>query len=151
MRWFRVSGARAVAVGSRRESAELEGLVVSGFTELAVGALSGWLYALVKSDPRRARALGIKSGGRIRQWHLDLIALGGLTAMVGSVLPDLPGWARWPLGVGSWTNAMSFLPLALDPSIEDLAGYRAAVGVSFVLTSIGFTGAALTAIKRRRS
>jgi hypothetical protein len=124
-------------------------LVVSGLTELATGALSGWLYTLVKADREKARALGIKSGGRIRQWHLDLIALGGLTAMAGTAVPDLPRWVRYPLGVGAWTNAMSFLPLAFDPEIEQRATYRMAVGASFICTSIGFSGVALTAARRR--
>ncbi len=118
--------------------------------ELAAGALTGWVYTLVKTDRDRASALGIKSGARVRQWHLDLIALGGLTAMAGTAVPDLPRWVRWPLGVGAWTNAMSFLPLALDPTIEERRLYRAAVGASFVTTSVGFTGLAVTAARRRR-
>ncbi len=125
-------------------------LVVSGLAQLATGALAGWLYTLVKTDSEKARALGIKSGARVRQWHLDLIALGGLTAMAGTAVPDLPGWVKWPLGIGAWTNAMSFLPLALDPDIERRQVYRAAVGASFVTTSVGFTGLALTAARRRR-
>jgi len=125
-------------------------LVVSELAELATGALTGWLYALVKTDSEKARRLGIKSGARVRQWHLDLIALGGLTAMAGTAVPDLPRWVKWPLGIGAWTNAMSFLPLALDPDIEQRQVYRAAVGASFVTTSVGFTGLALTAARRRR-
>lgn len=125
-------------------------LVVSGLVELATGALTGWLYTLVKTDRERARALGIKSGARVRQWHLDLIALGGLTAMAGTAVPELPAWVKWPLGIGAWTNAMSFLPLAFDPGIEQRELYRAAVGVSFVSTSVGFTGLAFTAARRRQ-
>jgi hypothetical protein len=125
-------------------------LVVSGLAELATGALTGWLYALVKTDSEKARSFGIKSGARVRQWHLDLIALGGLTAMAGTAVPDLPRWVKWPLGIGAWTNAMSFLPLALDPDIEQRQVYRAAVGASFVTTSVGFTGLALTAARRCR-
>jgi hypothetical protein len=128
----------------------IDPLVVSGFVELATGVLTGWLYTLVKTDPERGRAVGIKSVSRVRQWHLDLIALGGLTAMAGTALPDLPHWVRWPLGVGAWTNAMSFLPLALEPAVEEHPLYRAAVGASFLTTSIGFTGVAVTAVRRRK-
>ena len=123
---------------------------MSGLVELATGALTGWLYTLVKTDREKARALGVKSGARVRQWHLDLIALGGLTAMAGTAVPGLPGWVKWPLGIGAWTNAMSFLPLALDPNIERRRVYRATVGASFVTTSVGFTGLAVTAARRRR-
>src|SRR3954447_12469897 len=122
--------------------AHVDPLVVSGLTEVAAGALSGWLYTLVTLDRDRARSLGIKSGARVRQLHPDPIARGGLTAMAGTAVPDLPRWVRWPLGVGAWTNATSFLPLALDPAVEEWRLYRAAVGASFVTTSIGFTGLA---------
>jgi hypothetical protein len=139
-----------IGIPHRRDREGVDPLVVSGFVELAAGALTGWLYTLVKTDPEKARALGIKSGPRVRQWHLDLIALGGLTAMAGTALPDLPGWVSWPLGVGAWTNAMSFLPLALEPTVEQHPLYRAAVGGSFLSTSVGFTGLALTAVRRRK-
>src|SRR4051794_23628114 len=130
--------------------AGIDPLVVCGLAELAAGALSGWLYTLVVTDRDRARSLGIKSGARVRQFHLDLIALGGLTAMAGTAVPDLPRWVRWPLGIGAWTNAMSFLPLAFDPDIEKRRLYRVAVAASFVTTSTGFTGLAVTAARRRR-
>jgi hypothetical protein len=133
-----------------RPQVGVDPLVVSGLVELATGALTGWLYTLVKTDRDKARALGIKSGARVRQWHLDLIALGGLTAMAGTAVPDLPWWVKWPLGIGAWSNAMSFLPLAFDPEIEQRELYRAAVGASFVATSVGFTGLALTAARRRQ-
>ncbi len=135
---------------TRQAHAPVDPLVVSGLTELAAGALSGWLYTLVKADREKASALGITSSARIRQWHLDLVALGGLTAMAGTAVPDLPRWVRYPLGVGAWTNAMSFLPLAFDPEVEQHPAYRTAVGASFVCTSLGFTGLALTAARRRR-
>lgn len=122
--------------------------MVSGLTEVAAGALTGWLYTLVKVDPRRARRLGIKSGMRVRQLHLDLIALGGLTALGGTAVPELPSWVRWPLGVGAWTNALMFLPLALEPDVLHRRTYRLAVLASFISTSVGFTGLALTAARR---
>jgi hypothetical protein len=53
-----------------------ETLVASGLTELAVGALTGWPYALALTGRERAGRLGIGSIPRLRQWHLDVIALG---------------------------------------------------------------------------
>src|SRR3954452_17891295 len=129
--------------------AGIDPLVVSGLTEGAAGALSGWLYTLVTVDRDRARSLGIKSGARVRPFPLALIARGGLTAMAGTAVPDLPRWVRWPLGVGAWTNASAFLPLAFEPELTNRAPYRAAVGASFVATSVGFTGLAVTAARRR--
>ena len=59
-------------------------LVLSGVTELAVGALTGWPYALAVYDRDKVRKLRIRSVPRLRQWHLDLIALGALTMLVGT-------------------------------------------------------------------
>jgi hypothetical protein len=129
--------------------ARVEPLVASGFAEVAAGALSGWVYTLVRTDPDRARALGIRSGARIRQWHLDMIMLGGLTALAGTAVPGLPRRVSIPLGIGAWTNAMSFLPLAFAPEVEHHAVYRGLVATSFVLTSTGFTGLAAEAARRR--
>jgi hypothetical protein len=78
-----------------------ETLIVSGLVELAAGALAGWPYALAISDPQRAGRLGIRAASRLRQWHLDLIALGGLATLVGTAVPDLPRRVAWPLAVGA--------------------------------------------------
>jgi hypothetical protein len=125
-------------------------LVVSGLAEVAAGALAGWPYTLVRQDPETARRIGIKSGARIRQWHLDLAMLGGLTVAVGTAVPDPPKWAAIPLGLGAWTNAMAFLPLAFAPDVDKHPVYRAITGTSFVATSLGFTGMAITGARRRR-
>jgi hypothetical protein len=124
--------------------------VVSGLTELALGALTGWPYALAVSDPDRVRALGIRSTPRLRQWHLDLIALGGLTVVAGTALPELPPKVKWPLGVGAWTNAMSFGVLAVRPELRDHPVYRAGVVMSFVAATSGFVGLAREGFARWR-
>ncbi|WP_035129340.1 hypothetical protein [Conexibacter woesei] len=126
-------------------------LVVSGLLEVAAGAMAGWPYTLVRQDPEAARRLGIKSGARIRQWHLDLAMLGGLTVAVGTAVPDAPKWASVPLGVGAWTNAMAFLPLAFMPESDRHPVYRSLAGASFIATSTGFVGMALTGLRRRRA
>jgi hypothetical protein len=131
-------------------SAQIDGLVVSGLAELALGALTGWPYALAIADPERARALGIRSPARMRQWHLDLIALGGLTVLAGTALPDMPARVKWPLGVGAWTNAMAFGVLVAAPDAKDHPAYRAGVLGSFVATSSGFLGMAAEGLKRHR-
>lgn len=125
-------------------------LVVSGLAEVAAGALAGWPYTLVRQNPEAARKIGIKSGARIKQWHLDLAILGGLTIAVGSAVPNAPRWASIPLGVGAWTNAMSFLPLAFAPEVDKSPVYKAFAGASFITTSVGFTGMAIEGARRRR-
>src|SRR3954447_17650622 len=134
----------------RRTSAP-SALVVSGLMEVAAGALAGWPYTLVRQDPEAARRLlGIKSAARVRQWHLDLAMLGGLTVAIGTAVPDAPRWASVPLGIGAWTNAMAFLPLAFAPEVDRHPAYRTLAGASFVATSAGFVGMAVEGARRRR-
>jgi hypothetical protein len=125
-------------------------LTASGVTELAAGALSGWVYTLARTQPELARSLGIRSSARVRQWHLDLAMLGTATVACSLAVPDAPRPVAAALGIGAWTNAMAFLPLALNPGVEESALFRGAAAVSFVLTSTGFAGMAATALKRRR-
>ena len=124
-------------------------LVVSGLTELALGALSGWVYTAAVKRPDLLRRVGIGSPARIRQWHLDLGMLGAYTVVCGLAVPNAPRTVEIALGIGAWTNAMSFLPLAFREDLIDRPVYLVPVVGSFVATSVGFTGMALTAWRRR--
>ncbi|QNI05003.1 hypothetical protein GAN17_00780 [Mycobacterium kubicae] len=127
-----------------------ETLVLSGLVELAAGALTGWPYALAIADSERARRLGIRSTPRLRQWHLDLIALGALSVLVGAAVPDLPRSVAWPLAAGCWTNANAFGVLAFRPDAAETTVYRTAVAASFTAVSWGSTSLAALALRRRR-
>lgn len=127
------------------------GVVTSGVVELGAAALSGWVYALAKYDAERARTLGIKSPARIRQWHLDLAALGTATIALGLAVPDAPKIVRRALAVGAWSNAMMFLPLAYHPEALQNPIYRKLGIASFATTSVGFGGMAFSALRRRRA
>ena len=122
-----------------------QAMLAAGLTEVALGALTGWPYALAIADPERAKALGIRSNHRLRQWHLDLIALGSLTVLAATAVPNLPKPVAVPLTVGAWTNANAFGVLVFRPDLHDHPGYRAAVLGSFVATTVGFVGLARAA------
>lgn len=126
-------------------------LVTAGLTELAASALSGWVYTLCRQQPEVARRLGIQRVNRIKQWHLDLAMLGTASVAVGLAVPDAPPVARRALGVGAWTNAMAFLPLAFRPDLDEHPAYAAAAAASFTATTVGFCGAALAAVRARRA
>ncbi|MDH6281789.1 hypothetical protein [Prescottella agglutinans] len=126
-------------------------LVVSGLTELAAGALSGWVFAAVRRRPEAMRALGVRAPQRIRQWHLDLAMLGGFTAICGTAVPAAPRVTTAALAIGAWSNAFAFLPLAFKPDLENRPAYLGLVVGSFVTTSIGFCGIARTAHRRYRA
>ena len=123
-------------------------LLASGFAEVALGAVTGWPYALAIADPDRARRAGIRSTARLRQWHLDLIALGGLSALAATAVPDLPRRVAYPLAIGAWTNANAFGVLVFRPDAKDHPLYRTAVGGSFTATTWGFVGLAAVAARR---
>jgi hypothetical protein len=127
-----------------------ETLIVSGLSELAVGALTGWPYALAVSDPERARELGIRSTARLRQWHLDLIALGALAVLVGTAVPDLPRRVAWPLALGCWTNANAFGVLVVKPDAKDHPAYRAGTVASFATVSWSVISLVHLAARRRQ-
>ena len=133
-----------------QRAATNDAMVISGLTEVALGAMTGWPFALAIADPERARELGIRSVPRMRQWHLDLIALGSLTVLASMAVPNLPRSVASPLMVGAWTNANAFAPLIVRPEIREHPAYRAGVVASFISTSWGFVGLARVAARRRR-
>jgi hypothetical protein len=92
----------------RKRNPPIDGLVVSGLTELALGALTGWPMAVAVSRPQDLPKIGVRSGARLRQWHLDLIMLGSLTAAASRFVPDPPRRVAVPLAVGAWVNANAF-------------------------------------------
>jgi hypothetical protein len=86
----------------------------------------------------------------VRQWHLDLAMLGTATVACALAVPDAPRPVALALGVGAWTNAMAFLPLAFKPDLDGHPAFLAPVAASFITTSVGFSGMALTVLSRRR-
>ncbi len=127
-----------------------ETLILSGLTELATGALTGWPYALAISDADKLRKLGIRSAPRLRQWHLDLIALGSLSVLIGTAVPDLPRRIAWPLTIGAWTNANAFGVLAIRPDLKDHPIYKTAVVGSFATVTWACSALAILAARRSR-
>lgn len=123
-------------------AAGVNGLVVSGLTQIAVGALTGFPYAIARYKPELLAKTGLQAPGRIRQLHLDLIMMGGVVTAAGIALPRMPRAVSVPLAVGCWTNALAFGPPAFRPSIEKSPLYRGLVGTSFVTTSAGWVAVA---------
>ncbi len=131
-----------------KQRPHVDGLVVAGVTELALGALTGWPMAIAVSRPQDLPRIGIRSRARLRQWHLDLIMLGALTAAAPKFVPDLPRKVAIPLAAGAWVNANAFGVLAFRPELVDHRLYKAGVGASFVSATWGFSGLAAVAWRR---
>jgi len=129
----------------------VSGLMLSGLCELALGTLAGWPYAFAIANPERARSRGLRSPARLRQWHLDLVMLGGLTVLAATAVPTPPRAVARALGMGAWSNAMLFGPLVVWPKAGHHPAYRAAVAASFTVTSTGFVGLAVEGRRRYRA
>jgi hypothetical protein len=78
----------------------------AGLTELAMDALTEWPMAIAVSRPEDLPKIGIRSRARLRQWHLDLIMLGSLTAAASRFVPNTPRTVAVPLAVGVWVTQM---------------------------------------------
>ncbi|MEU3550883.1 hypothetical protein [Streptomyces longwoodensis] len=126
-------------------------VVLSGLSQIALGACTGFPYALAVTDSDRLRRVGVKAPHRVRQFHLDLIIMGSLVAMAGTAVPDMPRWVALPLTIGGWTNTLSFVPPALAPAVEGHPVYRAAAAASFTTTTFAWVSLAVVAHRRLRA
>jgi hypothetical protein len=129
----------------------VNGLVVSGLAQVALGALVGFPYAIATYKPELLRNLRVRAPHRVRQLHLDLVMMGGLVTATGAALPQIPRVVAVPLAVSCWTNALAFAPPAIKPSIEDAPAFRALVAASFLTTSASWVAVAAIALRRWRA
>jgi hypothetical protein len=63
-------------------------------------------------------------GPLLRQWHLDLIMLGGLMAAASRYVPNAPRTVSVPLAVGAWVNANAVGVLAFRAELKTIASTR---------------------------
>jgi hypothetical protein len=136
------------APSSPAATTQINGLVVSGLTQIALGALTGIPYAIATYKPELLDKLRIQAPHRVRQLHLDLIMMGGLVTATGTAFPRLPRAVAVPLAVGCWTNALAFAPPAFTSSVEKSRAFRAVVAASFMATTASWVAVAAIALNR---
>jgi hypothetical protein len=124
----------------------MQTLVRSGLVELALGALFGWAIVARLERPELLTRLGIKSPRRLMQAHLDYVMMGLIAIAVGLALPDLAGWAKALLLVGTWVNPSLFLPLAFSDDVQRNLAYRVVTVTSFLAMSTALVAAAVTGL-----
>lgn len=140
-----------VAIHGRHSKNTPSPLVVSGLVELAVGVLTGWVYAATTERPAAMRKVGVRAPNRIRQWHLELMMAGAFNVVCGLAVPDAGRGTTVALAVGSWINPNAFLPLAFNPQLDkSRPAYAVPVGLGLVATTIGYLGITATAVRIRR-
>lgn len=118
----------------------------AGALSLASAALLGWLMALQRAEPSAVKKMGILAPHRIQQLHLDQVMMGVILLSSGTAFPDMPDTFAGPLLVGTILNPLGFVPLAFWPSCDQTLLYRAAIGFSFLSSTIGFVGMAWHAL-----
>lgn len=114
-----------------------------GASELAFGALSGWVIALSIERPDVLRRAGVKAIPRLRQAHIDYIVMGVILIALGLAAPGLPRLWQALLVVGALVNPTLFLPLAFRPDSAKLTWYRVITVLSFTAMSTGTVAAAV--------
>lgn len=82
-------------------------LITSGFVQITVAVLLGWVIAAFRLGAVRVGPL--RNAKRVLQCHIDDIMMGLLQFAVAVVHPAIPPVAGWLLLIGSWTNAQLFL------------------------------------------
>ncbi|MCV7434140.1 hypothetical protein [Mycolicibacterium bacteremicum] len=121
-------------------------LVQVGLFELAFGALLGWLVAGNLLAPDLITRWGIVAPRRIMQAHLDFIMMGVILIAVGLAVPGLTTWIAVLVIVGTLLNPALFLPMAFSDTVSRTRGFQAVSLLSFVATSVGLVGAAVSAL-----
>ncbi|TMS51147.1 hypothetical protein [Mycobacterium sp. DBP42] len=138
------------AVQQRCSTRPPSALVVSGLIELAVGVLSGWVYAAVVEQPATMRRVGVRAPNRIRQWHLELMMAGAFNVVCGLAVPNAGRGTTVALAAGSWINPNAFLPLAFNTRFDkSRPAYVFPVVGGLAATSFGYVGIAVVAARSR--
>ena len=87
-------------------------LITSGFIQITVAVLLGWVIAAFRLGAVRVGPL--RNAKRVLQCHIDDIMMALLQFAVAVVHPAIPPVAGWLLLIGSWTNAQLFLVHAVS-------------------------------------
>lgn len=82
-------------------------LITSGFIQICVAVLQGWVITAMYGGMKRFGPL--KNSKRVLQCHIDNIMMSLLQFAIAAVHPAIPTVAGWLIVIGSWLNAQLFL------------------------------------------
>lgn len=133
---------------SRMTSPTPTALVVAGAVAMTLALLLAWALTAVRylKSPLATRVF--RGSADLRRAHIDYLMMAGLlwgvAALAGQLGVILPGWLQGCLVVGSFSNPAGFVVLAVRPEIPrtPTSLFGATVALSFVVTTIGYGGAA---------
>ncbi len=127
----------------------LEWLVLVGCFCLTVALIQAWCLTAVRQQVAVMKRLFPDSQQLLRS-HIDYLMMTGLLFVTYLMFRQLavapPALVVAGMCIGSILNPAAFLAMAINPQLGKAAGgpFGAVVGTSFVLTTVGYLGAAWT-------
>lgn len=127
-----------------------EWLVLVGCFCLTVSLIEAWCLTAVRQLQVGALKRVFPDSQQLLRSHIDYLMMTGLLFVSYLMFRQLTVVPPWPvilaMCLGSILNPGAFLALAMKPALGKDAGgpFGAIVAVSFVLTTVGYLGAAWT-------
>ncbi len=124
---------------------DMQILILTGALLLCFSLLLAWLLSMVKGMPDASFHRFIKSEKALLQAHIDYVLMAILLfvfALSGYEYPPLIAWATI---VGSITNPLLFLVMAVKPDVlkTPMSPFGVCSVLSFIATTTGMAGCAL--------
>jgi len=125
----------------------MEILLIGAVACMAALILSAWLMTLARWFPVKGLDEKIPDYKTMIRAHVDyaLMALFNL-GFYGSGV-ELPVFACWCVAIGGFTNPSIFVVATFDPDFWDKQLWKVLSAVSFIITTIGFTGVGIALLQ----
>ncbi len=123
-------------------------LVVAGAAAMVMSLALAWCLAVVRYLRLPLLVRLFPGSGDLRRAHIDYLMMAGLLWGIAALAVPLdvvlPGWLQACLVVGSFSNPAGFVVRAVRPGVSatPTAPFGMVMGLSFVVTTTGYGGAA---------
>ncbi len=120
--------------------------IVTGALLLSFSLLLAWLLSMLKGMPNTPLLRFIRSEKALLQAHIDYILMAILLFIFALSGRDFPPVVAYATIVGSITNPLLFLVMAVKPDVAKtpLSPFGICSVLSFIATTTGMAGCALT-------
>lgn len=120
--------------------------IVTGALLLCFSLLLAWLLSMLKGMPNTPLLRFVRSEKALLQAHIDYILMAILLFIFALSGRDFPPLVAYATIVGSITNPLLFLVMAVKPDVAKtpLSPFGICSVLSFIATTTGMAGCALT-------
>jgi hypothetical protein len=129
-------------------SIQPEHLLLVGCATMTLALLEAWCLSGIRHLQLEVMRRIFPSYPYLLKSHIDFLLMTGLLFVFYLVLAHLdvvpPGFVLLAMGIGSFVNPTGFLALAIKPDLPQthFSVFGAIMAGSFVLTTVGYLGAA---------